>query len=96
MGRHPSDSAIEAFTSGRATSVHLVYNAFKSVMTQRVVTTLLHQLPSSLDPQFAAVGLFAIVDGLCFHWLLNPALFSMEEKAQSYVDNYFAGLASNR
>lgn len=54
------------------------------------------QLPSSLDPQFAAVGLFAIVDGLCFHWLLNPALFSMEEKAQSYVDNYFAGLASNR
>jgi TetR/AcrR family acrAB operon transcriptional repressor len=54
------------------------------------------QLPSALDPQFAAIGLFAAIDGLCFHWLLNPGLFSMDEKAQVYVDNYFTGLASTR
>jgi F-type H+-transporting ATPase subunit gamma len=31
-----ADVAIEEFTSGRASSVHIVYNEFKSVMTQRV------------------------------------------------------------
>jgi F-type H+-transporting ATPase subunit gamma len=30
-------AAIEAFTSGQVDSVHLIYNEFKSVMTQRVV-----------------------------------------------------------
>jgi F-type H+-transporting ATPase subunit gamma len=33
-----ADAAIEAFTSGQVDSVYLVYNEFKSVMTQRVVT----------------------------------------------------------
>lgn len=56
----------------------------------------LGQLPPDLDPQFAAIGIFAAIDGLCFHWLLNPGLFSMEEKAQFYVDNYLTGLASTR
>ncbi|MDA1185027.1 MAG: ATP synthase F1 subunit gamma [Acidobacteria bacterium] len=32
-----AEVAIEEFTSGRASSVHLIYNEFKSVMTQRVV-----------------------------------------------------------
>jgi len=40
-----ADNAIEEFTSGRATSVHLVYNEFKSVMTQRVVVTQLLPIP---------------------------------------------------
>jgi F-type H+-transporting ATPase subunit gamma len=40
-----ADAAIEEFTSGRATSVHLVYNEFKSVMTQRVVVTQLLPIP---------------------------------------------------
>lgn len=52
------------------------------------------QLPADLDPQFAAIGLFAAIDGLCFHWLLNPGLFCMEKNAQQYVDNYFAGLGA--
>ncbi|MDR2220509.1 MAG: TetR family transcriptional regulator [Methylobacillus sp.] len=54
----------------------------------------LGQLPAHLDPHFAAIGLFAVVDGLCFHWLLNPALFSMEEKAPLYIDSHLAGLAT--
>jgi F-type H+-transporting ATPase subunit gamma len=37
--------AIEAFTSGEATSVYLVYNEFKSVMSQRVVVERLLPIP---------------------------------------------------
>ena len=38
-------TAIEEFTSGNATSVYLVYNEFKSVMTQRVVVERLLPIP---------------------------------------------------
>jgi F-type H+-transporting ATPase subunit gamma len=40
-----ADAAIEEFTSGRATSVHLLYNEFKSVMTQRVVVSQILPIP---------------------------------------------------
>ena len=40
-----ANTAIEEFTSGRASSVHLVYNEFKSVMTQRVVVEQLLPIP---------------------------------------------------
>jgi F-type H+-transporting ATPase subunit gamma len=42
--------AIEAFTSGHATSVYLVYNEFKSVMSQRVVVERLLPIPR-LEPK---------------------------------------------
>ena len=37
--------AIAEFTSGRATGVHLVYNEFKSVMSQRIVVERLLPIP---------------------------------------------------
>jgi F-type H+-transporting ATPase subunit gamma len=40
-----ADAAIEEFTSGRASSVHLVYNEFKSVMSQRIVVERLLPIP---------------------------------------------------
>ena len=40
-----ADSAIEEFTSGRASSVYLVYNEFKSVMSQRIVVERLLPIP---------------------------------------------------
>ena len=40
-----ASAAIEAFTAGEASSVHLVYNEFKSVMTQRVVVERLLPIP---------------------------------------------------
>jgi F-type H+-transporting ATPase subunit gamma len=40
-----ANAAIEEFTSGRASSVHLVYNEFKSVMSQRVVVERLLPIP---------------------------------------------------
>jgi F-type H+-transporting ATPase subunit gamma len=43
--RRIAQAAIEEFTSGRASKVFLVYNEFKSVMQQRVVTVPLLPIP---------------------------------------------------
>jgi F-type H+-transporting ATPase subunit gamma len=40
-----ANAAAEEFVSGRVTSVHLLYNEFKSVMTQRVVVTQILPIP---------------------------------------------------
>ena len=40
-----ADVAMEEFVSGGASSVHLVYNEFKSVMTQRIVVERLLPIP---------------------------------------------------
>ncbi len=40
-----ADRAIEAFTGGQVDSVYIVYNEFKSVMTQRVVVDRLLPIP---------------------------------------------------
>jgi F-type H+-transporting ATPase subunit gamma len=40
-----ADAAIEEFTASRASSVYLVYNEFKSVMTQRLVIERLLPIP---------------------------------------------------
>jgi F-type H+-transporting ATPase subunit gamma len=44
-----ADMAIEEFVSGRASSVSLVYNEFKSVMTQRIVVERLLPIPRLED-----------------------------------------------
>ncbi|MBF8299735.1 MAG: synthase gamma chain [Acidobacteria bacterium] len=44
-----ADVAIEEFVSGGASSVHLVYNEFKSVMTQRIVVERLLPIPRLED-----------------------------------------------
>ena len=40
-----ADAAVEAFTTGRVDRVHLVYNEFRSVMSQRVVVDQLLPIP---------------------------------------------------
>lgn len=77
----------EGYLTKRAECLTEITDDFKQAIE-------LGQLTDSVDPQFAAVGLFSIIDGLCFHWLMNPKLFSMEKQAQKYIDTYFAGLAS--
>ena len=47
-------SAIEAFTEGRVSSVYLLYNEFKSVMTQNVVVERLLPIPR-LTPENGGV-----------------------------------------
>ena len=44
-----ADMAIDEFVSDRASSVHLIYNEFKSVMTQRVVVERLLPVPRLED-----------------------------------------------
>jgi F-type H+-transporting ATPase subunit gamma len=44
-----ANSAMDDFTSGAVTSVHLVYNEFKSVMSQRLVVEQVLPIPR-LDP----------------------------------------------
>jgi F-type H+-transporting ATPase subunit gamma len=46
-----AQAAIEEFTSGRASKVFLVYNEFKSVMQQRVVTVPLLPIPRQDEPK---------------------------------------------
>jgi len=50
-----ANAAIEEFTSGRVSNVYLVYNEFKSVMTQRIVVERLLPIPR-LEPEAAAKG----------------------------------------
>ena len=42
-----ADAAIDEFTSGRVSKVYIVYNEFKSVMQQRVVTEQLLPIPKA-------------------------------------------------
>ena len=48
-----ANAAIEDFISGQASSVHLVYNEFKSVMSQRIVVEQLLPIPR-LEPDTKA------------------------------------------
>ena len=50
-----ADAAIEEFTAGRVSSVYLVYNEFKSVMTQRIVVERLLPIPR-LEGEAAGAG----------------------------------------
>src|SRR5687767_2332576 len=51
-----ANMAIDEFVSGRASSVHLVYNEFKSVMSQRIVVERLLPIPKlEAEPQAGPV-----------------------------------------
>jgi F-type H+-transporting ATPase subunit gamma len=54
-----ADAAVEAFTTGQVDSVYLVYNEFKSVMSQRVVTEqLLPILRLETEPNKPQPGIY--------------------------------------
>jgi F-type H+-transporting ATPase subunit gamma len=50
-----ADTAVEAFTTGQADSVYLVYNEFRSVMSQRIVVERLLPIPR-LDVDSMSAG----------------------------------------
>ena len=71
-----ADTAIEAFTSGRVDSVHLVFNEFRSVISQRVVTQqLLPITRSEIEAPGGARpdGGGAIGGGATTEYLFEPA-----------------------
>jgi len=54
-----ADAAIEAFTSGQVDSVYLVYNEFKSVMSQRMVVERLLPIPRlEMEPDKPQPGVY--------------------------------------
>jgi TetR/AcrR family acrAB operon transcriptional repressor len=52
------------------------------------------QLPASVDPRIAAIGVMSLVSGLIANWVLEPKSFSLRNHAQTMVDVYFRGLAT--
>ena len=52
------------------------------------------QLPKSVDPREAAIGVLSLVSGLIANWVLAPKTFSLENHAESLVDTFFRGLAT--
>jgi TetR/AcrR family acrAB operon transcriptional repressor len=52
------------------------------------------QLPRSVNPQEAAIGTLSFVSGLIANWVLAPKSFSLERHAESLVNTFFRGLAT--
>jgi TetR/AcrR family acrAB operon transcriptional repressor len=50
------------------------------------------ELPRELDTERAVIGLFGLIDGLCFHWLINPERFSLTDTSDLAVASYISGL----
>lgn len=50
------------------------------------------QLPASVNPRLAAVGLDAMLYGLISNWLANPAYVPLERYAEAMIDLYIDGL----
>ncbi len=94
--------AIEEFTSGQASSVYLVYNEFKSVMTQRIVLERLLPIPrleSEGAPATAtATGAAATTGAPDVDYLYEPApeeIFESLLPRHVQVQVYRALLESN-
>lgn len=76
--REIADAAIEAFTAGQVDSVYLVYNEFRSVISQRVVVD--HLLPIQRAEIEAAAGAGAEKGGAVGGGATTEYLFEPEPK----------------
>jgi len=91
------NAAIEEFTSGRASSVYLVYNEFKSVMAQKLVVERLLPIPR-LDPPPAGQATGTGATGLAGDYIFEPApeeIFATLLPRHVQVQVYRALLESN-
>lgn len=52
------------------------------------------EIPATLQPATAALGLHALIDGLLHNWLLDPTVFELTTTGMDAVDHYLAGVAS--
>ncbi len=52
------------------------------------------ELPATVDPKVAAVGLMSLVSGTIANWVLEPRGFPLARHAETLVDIYFRGLAA--
>ena len=80
-------SAGEHFLQEREYTLSRIHEGFDAAVAAG-------QLRADINTEQASIGLFAIVDGLCMHWLINPTRFPIAEVAQKSIDAYLAGLAA--
>lgn len=52
------------------------------------------QLPSTVNPRRASIGMHALIDGLIANWVLDPGYFALEKEAEAMIDIYLAGLGA--
>ena len=50
------------------------------------------QLPSSVNPRRAAIGIYAMVDGLINNWVIDPDYTPLAREAERMIDLYLSGL----
>ncbi|HSF22339.1 MAG TPA: TetR family transcriptional regulator [Burkholderiales bacterium] len=50
------------------------------------------QLPASVNPRLAAVGLDAMLYGLISNWIANPGYLRLERQAEAMIDLFLGGL----
>ena len=50
------------------------------------------QLPPSVNPRLAAIGLDSLLYGLISSWLANPAYLPLERQAEAMIDLFLGGL----
>lgn len=50
------------------------------------------QLPKSADPRRAALGIYALIDGLINNWVIDPEQVPLAREAEHMIDLYIAGL----
>jgi F-type H+-transporting ATPase subunit gamma len=90
-----ADTAIAEFTAGKVSSVYLVYNEFKSVMTQRLVVERLLPIPRLDPPAGEGAGSGPVLAG---DYIFEPApeeIFSTLLPRHVQVQVYRALLESN-
>lgn len=56
----------------------------------------LQLMPPETDAEQAAIGLFGLTDGICFHWLIAPERFSIRNSTHFAVNAYIAGLSGQK
>jgi TetR/AcrR family acrAB operon transcriptional repressor len=69
-------------------------NCLKRIETGFRTAVRRGQLPASVAPRRAAIGLHALVDGLITNWLVDPKYFPLERQAEQMVDGYLEGLGA--
>jgi TetR/AcrR family acrAB operon transcriptional repressor len=51
------------------------------------------QIPPDVQPHLAARGLFALMDGILYNWLLDPQAFDLQQSGHRLLVVYLRGLA---
>tara|TARA_B100000700_G_scaffold126120_1_gene141167 strand:+ start:1784 stop:2458 length:675 start_codon:yes stop_codon:yes gene_type:complete len=52
------------------------------------------QLPPKVSPRIAVIGLFGLVDGLIYNWLMDDGYFPLVEYGEAAIDIYVKGLSA--